>query len=83
MPGWTTTTNLNPKQTLGVNTIIRPAIPSGQAAWWTDFVSATGKEFVRQAGLMGNRPSTVSISANNGAGDANGLGTLTIVITAS
>jgi hypothetical protein len=83
MPGWTMTGNLNSKQTLGVTGITPPVVPFGQATWWPNFVAGVGKEFVRQATVSGVRLSVMQVSAHNAGGDTQGLGTLTIVLTAS
>jgi hypothetical protein len=55
-------------------------IPVTEAIWWRDFAWWVRQEFIRQAKLKSPNISNVVMAANNGTGDAYGIGTLTITL---
>jgi|SRR5712664_2219736 len=57
-----------------------PGIPVTEAIWWRDFAFWARQEFIRRAKISSPGITSVAVAANNGAGDANGIGTLTIQI---
>ena len=58
-------------------------IPVTHAAWWQDFAWWARQEFVRRSQMQGPAITNVAVSANNGAGDSAGIGTLTLTISTS
>ena len=54
-----------------------------EAIWWRDFVWWCRQEFIRRAKVLSPNVVNVAMAANNGTGDAYGIGTLTITIAAS
>ena len=86
MAGWTYTGAVVPIGSRGtpdggekVNAF--PALgASTQVGWWQDFAWRVGQEFTKECKLRQPAVATVKVSANNGAGDTLGVGTLTIEI---
>ena len=52
------------------------------AAWWRDFALYCEQEFARRAKMQPNI-TNIWCAANNGAGDANGIGTLQVILVTS
>jgi len=62
-------------------TTIPSTITAGEAAWWPHFAWQVLQEYVQWINTQRHGTiATVAISANNGAGDTNGVGTLTITL---
>lgn len=57
-----------------------PTVTAGEADWWQDFAYRVGQEFALESATKGSGVVSVSVSANNGAGDTNGVGTLAITL---
>lgn len=57
-----------------------PALAAGNLGFLQDFAYATGQDFALELRRQGIA-ATLLVSANNGAGDVNGIGTLTITLT--
>lgn len=59
-----------------------PALAAGNIGWWQDFAFWVGLEFAKQCRTKSPNVATLIVSANNGAGDTNGVGVaLTITLT--
>ncbi len=64
------------------NAVLRPALAAGNAPEFEDFVSQVTAEFAELCQKKGLGKNIV-VSANNGSGDVQGVGTLTITLTVS
>ncbi len=51
-----------------------------EAIWWRDFAWWCRQEFIRRAKLQSPNITNVVMAANNGTGDAYGIGVLTITL---
>jgi len=88
MAGWSSTGNDVALDSIhgpddGEKTTQTPAaITAGEATWWPDFAATVLQEYAR---WVKRHPecavATVSLDADNGAGDTNGIGVLTLVLT--
>ena len=56
-----------------------PALAAGNLGFYQDFAYKVGQAFALELQRRGIG-ATLAVSANNGAGDANGIGTLTITL---
>lgn len=87
MAGWTWTGAVAPITTQmqpdgGEKVAHFPALAAGNVGDWQDFTHRVGVEFARLAAAKGwGTNKTLVVSGNNGAGDVNGVGVLTIALT--
>ena len=92
MAGWTYTSTATPIKSVsggsvdgGLKATAFPAVgASTQEGWWQDFAYDVAIKFAAEAQKRSRSlPTNIVIGANNGTGDSQGIGTLTIVLTTS